>query len=229
MCPALAPNTPVFASTGPAGHRGRMRERILAHGGDALADYEIIEMLLFLGIPRGDTKPLAKGLINRFGSLGAVLAAPAETLANEGGLDAQAVLPFRLVAIAAERLSRREIQDRPLLNSLDTLERYLRDKAHQTTRILFLDNRNRLLGDEEAILDDAQGHVSARAILRRALALHATALLVADNAAAPERAAARAAKRLREAASLLSIVLHDRVALGPEGLMSYRRAGLLSP
>ena len=219
-------HAPVFASTGPAGHRGRMRERILAHGGDALADYEIVEMLLFLGIPRRDTKPLAKSLINRFGSIGAVLAAPPDALAREG-LDRQALLPFRLVVAAAERLSRREAQERPLLNSLDAVETYLRHANQTGTRILFLDNRNRLLGDEQAEPGAADDHAPARAILRRARALHATALLIADHAEAPDPAAARAARQLRNAAALLSIVLHDRVVLGAGGLVSYRRTGLL--
>ena len=219
-------NVPIFASTGPAGHRGRMRERILAHGGDALADYEIVEMLLFLGIPRGDTKPLAKGLINRFGSLGAVLAATPEALAG-AGLDPRAVLAFRLVTAAAERLSRREAVERPWLNSLDAVEAYLRQAAATGTRVLFLDNRNRLLGDEPADLATAGDHAPTRAVLRRALSLHATALLVADCAGAPRPALARAAKRLRAAAAMLSIVLHDRVAFGAGGLLSYRRQGLL--
>ena len=217
-------NAPTFASTGPAGHRGRMRERILAHGGEALADYEIVEMLLFLGVPRGDTKPRAKGLINHFGALGAVLAAPPDALI-EAGLDQSSILPFRLVAAAAERLSRREAQERPLLSSLDAVEAYLRQTALTGTRVLFLDNRNRLLGDETADLDDA---AASRATLRRALALHATALLVADTQS-PNPQSARAAKRLCDAASLLSIVLHDRVALTSGGLASYRRTGLLPP
>ena len=216
-------NDPMFASTGPAGHRGRMRERILAHGGDALADYEIVEMLLFLGIPRGDTKPRAKGLINHFGSLGAVLAATPDALAN-ASLDEPSLLAFRLVVASAERLSRREAQERPLLNSLDAVETHLRTCAHTGTRILHLDNRNRLLGDEPADLADV---TTTRAALRRALALHATALLIADHHA-PTPEAAREAKSLREAAALLSIVLHDRVALTGERLISFRRTGLLS-
>ncbi len=220
-------NTPVFASTGPAGHRGRMRERILAHGGDALADYEIVEMLLFLGIPRGDTKPRAKGLINHFGSLGAVLAASVEAL-ERAGLDRQSTVAFRLVVAAAERLSRREAIERPLLNSLDAVETYLRGHAGQGTRVLFLDNRNRLLGDDPAARDDSDDHTPTRVILRRALSLHATALLVADHDEPPSPALARATRRLREAASLLSIVLHDRVALAGDHLVSYRRQGLLS-
>jgi DNA repair protein RadC len=207
-----------------------MRERILAHGGDSLADYEVVEMLLFLGIPRGDTKPRAKGLINHFGCLGAVLAASSEAL-GDAGLDEAAILPFRLVGASAERLSRREAIDRPLLSSLDAVEAHLRQTHNQFqtggTRILYLDNRNRLLADEPADLTDATGHAQARAILRRALALHATALLIADYDRFPEREAGKAAARLRDAAALLSIVLHDRVALMSDALLSHRRAGFL--
>ena len=219
-------HAPVFASTGPAGHRGRMRERLLTHGGDALADYEIVEMLLFLGIPRGDTKPLAKALINRFGSLGAVLAAEPEPL-RDAGLDDRAILPFRLVVAATERLARREAQIKPLLGSLAALESYLRQEARQGTRVLFLDNRNRLLGDEPANLEDEGDHLPVRTVLRRALALHATALLVADDVRPVDRAGAQAATRLGQAASMLSIVLHDRVTLAAPKLASYRRRGLL--
>lgn len=222
-----------FASTGPSGHRGRMRERLLVRGPGGLADYEVLEMLLFLGIPRGDTKPLAKGLINAFGSLGGVLAAPADELVRRGNLPEDALLPLRLVEAAADRLSRADAVERPLLGSLAAVEAHLRARAMAagTTRILFLDNRNRLLGEEEA--DGAA--LPARPVLRRALALHATALLVVDcageaaGAPAPDRARAAGARRLSEAASLISIVLHDRMLLGPDAMRSYRALGLFKP
>ena len=227
--------TPPFASTGPAGHRARMRDRLLARGGDGLADYEMLEMLLFIGIARGDTKPLAKGLINHFGSLGGVLAASPRALADVGGLALRAILPLRLVSVAAERLARAEAQRRPVLGSLAVLEAYLRTgDPTGPGRLLLLDNRNRLLADERSPLedaaDDAALRVGCRAALRRALELHATALILADPAGhGPDgaRRRAEAARALRDAAALLSIVLHDRVRADPGGLFSYRRAGLL--
>ncbi len=237
---------PIFTSTGPYGHRGRMRDRILAHGGDALADYEVLEMLLFLGIKRRDTKPLAKAMINRFGGLAEVLAAPPRALADAAGLDWRAILPLRLVEAAAERLARGEQRERPLLNGLDRVEAYLRGRTDdEGARLLYLDNRNRLLGDDPAPLDaepsgadEASVQAAIRQALRRALELHATALLIADHPspgseARPDAATldadrARAARRLRVAGEMLSIVLHDRVLLTEHGLASYRRAGLLA-
>lgn len=226
-------NAAPFQSTGPAGHRGRMRERIIAHGGDALADYEILEMLLFLGLPRGDTKPIAKGLINAFGSLGGVLSADPDELAGRGGLERHALLPIRLVETTTERLTRREAVTRPLLGGVALVDAYLReswDGGAPATRVLFLDNRNRLLGDEPHALERAGDAGVLRAVLRRALGLHATALIVADlspHLASPEPGRAVVASRLREAGALLSVTLHDRMLLDPEGLRSYRAEGLL--
>ena len=218
-----------FGSTGPQGHRGRMRDRLLLRGAGGLADYEVLEMLLFLGIPRGDTKPLAKGLINAFGSLGGVLAAPPDALAARCELTEDAALPLRLVQAAADRLARADAVERPLLGSLQLVETFLRERAAPagTTRILFLDNRNRFLGEEAAV---DPGTLPIRPVLRRALALHATALLIADHAeAAPAKGGAAAAHRLAQAASLVSITVHDRLVLREGGLASYRAAGLFKP
>ena len=218
-----------FQSTGPQGHRGRMRDRLLVRGPEGLADYEVLEMLLFLGIPRGDTKPLAKGLINAFGSLGGVLAASPEALATQGAMPDEGILPLRLVQAAADRLARADAIERPLLNSLQLVETWLRECAAppDTTRILFLDNRNRLLGEELA--EDPQV-LPIRPVLRRALALHATALLVADvSDTAPAKPGAASAHRLAQAASLVSITVHDRLVLRRDGLSSYRAAGLFKP
>ena len=130
---------------------------------------------------------------------------------------------------AADRLARADAIERPLLNSLQLVETWLREccAPPDTTRILFLDNRNRLLGEEPA--DDAQ-ILPIRPVLRRALSLHATALLVADiSEAAPAKPGAAAAGRLAQAASLVSITVHDRLVLRSSGLSSYRAAGLFKP
>ena len=229
----MSGNAPVFASTGPAGHRARMRERILTRGADGLADYEILEMLLFIGIPRGDTKPLAKALINRFGSLEEVLSASPHALRAAAGLGLRAIVPLRLVEAASERLARAEQRNRPVLGSLAALAAYLEraDDAGGGARILLLDNRNRLLADETSPVDLDPSPPALRAVLRRALALHATALLLIDRETAareaPTRARGRAAAALRDAASLLSVTLHDRILAGRGELRSYRAAGLL--
>lgn len=218
-----------FASTGPQGHRGRMRARLLATGAEALADYELLEMLLFLGIPRRDTKPLAKALINRFGSLAGVLEAPTGDLAAAPGLDPGSAAPLGLVRVAAARLGLAEAHERPVLNSWVRLGAYLDallarpDRAG--TRVLFLNNRNQLLADEaqEACEDPA---LLVRRILKRALALHASALFLVRRAGAEPPAAdpgdLALTHRLDKAADVLSIVLHDTLILGREGWVSLK-------
>jgi DNA repair protein RadC len=172
--PALA-NTLPFASTGPQGHRARMRTKLLQVGPTAFADYELLEMLLFLGIGRRDTKPLAKGTINRFGSLAATLAAPpaelAQALSLGGGDPTDSVAALKLVEEAAARLSRAETQERPVLGNQASLTAYLDStftapapKTRQL-RVLFLNNRNRLLADE---VHATEGPAVTRARARRA-------------------------------------------------------------
>ena len=233
-----------FSSTGPHGHRRRMRERLLGAGPAGLADYEVLEMLLFLGIPRRDTKPLAKSLINGFGSLAAVLSASPEALAREGGLDAQCVAVIRLPELAALRLSGAEVRDRPVLNNWDRLLAYfetaLTGAVPGQLRILFLDNRNRLLADE--VIEDASATIAgleaeqpdpSRQAMRRALDLHATALIlvriVAAGALAKPLLAREAglAARVARSASPLAIVLHDHMLVGGENWVSLRQKGLL--
>ncbi len=225
-----------FASTGPWGHRGRMRDKLLGRGPDALADYEMLEMLLFLALPRGDTKPLAKAVINRFGSFAAVLAAPDQALRATPGLNTQAVVALKLAHASALRLARSEVRERPVLADWDALMGYLgmaltRDGEGEV-RVLFLDSRNRLLADEAQEAGPAiVAGPHPREVARRALELHATALILVrsrpgcDPVASPGEVQATA--RLREAAQALSIVVHDHVILGRGRWLSFRAEGLL--
>lgn len=177
---------PPFASTGPQGHRDRMRLKLLDRGPDALADYEMLEMLLFYAFRKGDTKPLAKALINRFGSFAGVLAAPQRELLDTPGLGTHSVAALKLVHASALRLAQAEVREQPVLNNWDRLMDYLnavmaRERIEQF-RILFLDAKNRLLADEA----QARGTVNhtpvyPREIVRRALELHATALILVHN------------------------------------------------
>jgi len=177
---------PPFPSTGPHGHRGRMREKLLERGADALADYELLEMLLFFAFKTGDTKPLAKALINKYGSFAAVLAAPPRELLDTRGLGPHSASAIKLVQASALRLAKAEVMERPVLNNWDRLADYLaaalaREKVEQF-RVLFLDPRNRLLADE------AQGKgtvnhtpVYPREVVKRALEVGATALILVHN------------------------------------------------
>ena len=235
MSDVVAANVPPpFQSTGPQGHRGRMRERLLSRGPEALADYEILEMLLFLGIPRRDTKPQAKELINRFGSLSGVLTAEPELLERLGGLPPEAVAALQLPQQAALRLAAAEARERPVLNNWDRLLEYfdtaLAGAVPGQLRVLLLDNRNRLLADEA--VDDAPDRVS-QVVAGRALALHATALLLlrvvppgpADKTLARREAAL--CKHVATAVAALSITLHDHMLVGNGSWVSLRQKGLL--
>ena len=237
---AVAPPTlaapPPFSSTGPHGHRGRMRDRVRERGCASLADYELLEMLLFLAFRSGDTKPLAKALINRFGSFAGVLAAPLAELEATPGLGPHAVTALRIVREAAERLSRAELAERPLLNNWDRLIAYLNTMMVRETieqfRVLFLDTRNRLLGDEV----QARGTVNhtpvyPREVVRRALELQATALILVHNHPSgdptPSTEDIDMTRDVRKAAAALGIVLHDHIIIGAGGHCSLRREGLM--
>lgn len=230
--PAEAP----FPSTGPHGHRARMREKLLTRGPDALADYELLEMLLFFAMPKGDTKPLAKALINRFGSFANVLAAPQQELIATRGLGTHSVSALKLVQASALRLARAEVMERPVLGRWDQLMDYLtavmaREKVEQF-RVLFLDTKNRLIADEA----QARGTVNhtpvyPREVVRRALDLHATALILVHNHPSgdpsPSRADVEMTAEIRKAGEILSIALHDHVIIGRGAWFSFRREGLL--
>lgn len=225
-----------FATTGPQGHRARMRERLLSRGASTLADYELLEMLLFFAFKKGDTKPLAKGLINRYGSFARVLSAPVQALSETPGLGPHSVSALKLVQESAQRLVRAEVMDQPILNNWDRLMDYLtamlaREKIEQF-RILFLDPRNRLIADEA----QARGTVNhtpvyPREVVKRALELHATAIILVHNHPSgdptPSRADVEMTEEVRDAAAVLGVVLHDHVIIGNGRWLSFRREGLI--
>ena len=213
-----------------------MRERLLGRGPDALADYEMLEMLLFFAQPKGDTKPLAKALINRFGSFAAVLAAPQRELFDVSGLGEHSVSALKLVHAAALRLARAEIIDRPVLNQWGLLIDYLtavmaRERIEQF-RVLFLDTRNRLLADEA----QARGTVNhtpvyPREVIKRALELQATALILVHNHPSgdptPSPDDIAMTREVDAAARALGVTLHDHIIIGNGAWRSFRQDGLL--
>ncbi len=225
-----------ITSIGPQGHRARMRERVLRHGAGTLADYELLEMLLFFAFKMGDTKPLAKALIMRFGSFANLIATPAQALLEAQGLGPHSVVALKLVQDAAQRLARAEVMDQPVLNNWDRLMDYLatmlaREKVEQF-RILFLDPRNRLIADEA----QARGTVNhtpvyPREVVKRALELHATALILVHNHPSgdptPSKADIDMTREIGEAARVLGVVLHDHVIVGNGSWVSFRREGLI--
>ena len=219
-----------FSSTGPYGHRSRMRGRLLA-GESALADYEILEMLLFLGIERKDTKPLAKGLINQFGSLSGAIGAERGALAT-AGLTAKAIEALDLVVEAATYLARPELIKRKVLADLASLERHLdldeRSAAAPGFSALLLNNRNQLLGEPDWPAEIAPGEL-ARELMRQALDQHATATILVRNAGgvSPKIAAADRAlhTEVQRAGSPLSVVVHDMIVVGKGDWVSLKQRG----
>jgi DNA repair protein RadC len=234
--PRIAGIVAPFASTGPHGHRGRMREKVLERGAGALADYEVLEMLLFLAFKSGDTKPLAKSVINHIGSFAAVLSAPSDTLMRVPGLGPHAVSAIKLVREAAERLVRAEVLDGPVLNDWDKLMAYLNTMMARSKiehfRVLFLDTRNRLLADEE-LGRGTVNHLAVypREVIKRALALGATAMILAHNHPSgdptPSREDIEMTREIIRAAGMFSIAVHDHVVVGNGTWRSFRREGLL--
>ena len=228
-----APPAPIGAE----GHRARMRARLLAAGPDALADHEVLEMMLFLAVPRRDTKPIARALLAAFGSFAGAVAAPLAELRRIDGLGDAGAAALKTIQAAALRLARAEVTARPVLNNWDRLMDYLhavlaRERVEQV-RVLFLDTRNRLLADE------VQGRgtvnhtpVYPREVVRRALELQAAGIILVHNhpsgdpTASPEDVAMTA--EVKAAARALDLKLHDHVIVGNGRWTSLRREGLLS-
>lgn len=219
-----------------AGHRARLRKRLLDGGIDALADHEVIEYLLMTAIPRRDVKPLAHSLIKRFGSLAGVLNADAKALALHPGMGETSAAALKIVAVAARRLARTALRQQPVLGSWQALIDYLTiDMAHLTVervRVLFLNTQNMLIHDEhvgDGSIDEAAIH--PREVIRRALDLGATALIIVHNhpsgSPQPSRADIQVTNRIAEAGRLLGIVVHDHVIIGREGHVSLKAKGLI--
>jgi DNA repair protein RadC len=222
--------------TGPAGHRERLRQRLLKGGPDALADYELLEYLLMLAIPRKDTKPLAKTLIDRFGGLPAVLTAEPEALARVKGIGDTAVAAIKIVQASALHLLRAKASDQPILSGwqalLDYLHADMAHGAHERFRVLHLDARNKLICDDvmgEGSIDEAPVYV--RKVIARAMELHSTALILVHNHPSgdpqPSRADIEITRKLADAARLLEITIHDHLVIGTSGHSSMRALGLI--
>lgn len=213
----------------------RLRRRLIEGGGDALLDHELIEYLLALAIPRRDTKPLAKRLLNEFGGIGGLLSADAEAI-GRAGVGEGAVAALKIVQAAALRLVSAEIRARPVIASWQALLDYLRaDLAHipvERVRILYMNARNMLIRDEltsEGSVDQAAIHV--REIIRRAIDLGATGLIIVHNHPggnpAPSAQDIAITRDIVEAGKRLGIAVHDHVIIGIEGHASMRALGLI--
>ena len=218
------------------GHRDRLRERFRKGGANAMPDYELLELVLFRAIPRRDVKPLAKDLIRRFGSFAEVISAPPERLAEIPGLGAAAITELQIVRAAALRLAKGAVAERPLLTSwmevLDYCRAAMAFETREQFRILFLDKKNRVIADEvqqQGTVDHTPVYV--REIVKRALELSSTAIILVHNHPSgdpkPSRADIDMTRQIIESARHLGIVIHDHIIIGRDGHASFKGMGLI--
>lgn len=218
------------------GHRQRLRERFRVGGAEALPDYELLELVLFRAIPRRDTKELAKRLIARFGSFAEVINAPEHRLAEVKEVGEAVITELKIVRAAALRLMRGEIMGRPALSSWRQVVDYCRAamgfEAREQFRILFLDKRNQLIADEvqqEGTVDHTPVYV--REVVKRALELSATAIVLCHNHPSgdptPSRADIEMTKQIIDAAKPLGVTVHDHIIVGRQGHVSLRSLKLI--
>ncbi len=218
------------------GHRDRLRQRFVASGAEAIADYELLELILFRLLPRRDTKPVAKALIERFGTFSEVLGAPPHLLEEIEGLGPTAVTDLKVILAAAQRFARDEIRDRPVLDSWSELIDYCHSQMafeeKEQFRILFLDKKNQLIADEvQQVGTVDHTPVYPREVIRRSLELSATALILVHNHPSgdpsPSSADVAMTRAIKEVAAPLGITLHDHVIIGRSGHVSLRARKLL--
>lgn len=217
-------------------HRDRLRARFTEGGADAVPDYELLEMILYGAILRGDTKPLAKRLIAQFGDLNHVLAAPEARLKEVDGVGAKVIFQLKLIEATGHRMARAKVIQKPILSSWDALLDYCQTAmAHRDLeqfRVLYLDRKNVLVADE-AQANGTVDHVPVypREVVKRALELNATALILVHNHPSgdptPSEADVQMAFAIRDAASVFNIAIHDHLVIGKARELSFRAEGYL--
>lgn len=218
------------------GHRERLRERFVEAGPDSLPDYELLEMLLFRVIRRGDTKPLAKTLLAHFGTFAEVLSAPRERLLEVPGVGEAVTTELQLVRAAALRLMRSEARKRPALDSWTAILDYCRAamafNEKEQFRILFLDKKNNLIADEvqqEGTVDHTP--VYTREVVKRALELSASAIILVHNHPSgdttPSLADIDMTRKIVDASSKLGIGVLDHIIMGRKGHTSFKGSKLI--
>ena len=228
---ATAPEKPHFH-----GHRDRLREKFRTNGAQALADYELLELLLFRSIPRRDIKPLAKELLNEFGSLAEILGASPTRLASFKGLGKMVISDLKLIHAAAITMTAENIRDRTLLGSWSAVLDYCRTAMAfseiEQFRILFLDKKNFLIADEvqqTGTVDHTP--VYPREVAKRALELSATAILLVHNHPSgdptPSTADIEMTKTIMDTLTPLGVTVHDHIIIAREGHASLKGMQLI--
>ncbi|PJB72210.1 MAG: hypothetical protein CO093_03540 [Alphaproteobacteria bacterium CG_4_9_14_3_um_filter_47_13] len=218
------------------GHRDRLRERFLQSGADALADYEMLELLLFMAIPRRDIKPLAKELIARFGNLSGVLNTPIPELQKIEGLSETSITALKAVQAVAHRMMKQDIMHKPVLNSWARLVEYctatMAYDMRESFRVLFMNKKNELIADEiqqTGTVDHTQAY--PREIIKRALELGATALVLCHNHpsgdATPSRNDIDVTNNIIAAGRPFNILIHDHLVVSKKGTSSFKTLRLI--
>jgi len=218
------------------GHRERLRTKFRQTEGKGLADYELLELLLFLVLPRGDTKPLAKVLLKKFGSLAALLKAEEGLILETPGVGLSVLHVIRLVQAVMGQVLRQEMINKPVLaswqNVLDYCQTTMAYNQKETLRLLFLDRKNQLIGDEVQQTGTID-HVPLypREVVKRALEVGASAIIIAHNHPSgdptPSREDINTTLKVQEAAQLLGIKVHDHIIIGKGQYSSLKSMGLM--
>lgn len=218
------------------GHRQRLRERFLLASGDDLPDYELLELILFAAKPRGDVKPLAKRLLKIFGTFDKLIYASEAELRKVDEVGDAVITSLKTIRVASARLLRTSIEDKPIIQSWTMLMDYCRlsmgkEKIEQF-RVLFLNNRHTLIADE-VMQEGTVNHtpVYPREIIKRALELHASAIILLHNHPSgdpsPSKADIDMTKKITEAAQTVGIEVHDHVIITEHGHYSFKSFGLI--
>ncbi|SES09277.1 DNA repair protein RadC [Tranquillimonas rosea] len=217
-------------------HRSRLRQRFMDGGAGAMPDYELLELVLFRAIPRRDVKPLSRALLDTFGDFNRVLSAEPSRLKAVKGLGDAVVQELKIVEAAAHRLSRSRVMQRPVISSwqavLDYCHTTMSHRETEQFRVLYLDRKNVLVADEE----QAKGTVDhvpvyPREIVKRALELNASALILVHNHPSgdptPSQADITMTNRVADACAALDLALHDHLIVGKDTELSFRGSGYL--
>ena len=218
------------------GHRERLRERFRSGGASALPDYELLELVLFRAKPRGDMKPLAKALIEKFGSFAEVISAPPARLAEVSDFGEEAITDLKIVQAAANELLRGGLREKPVLSSWSAVLDYCRTAMayaeREELRVLYLDKRNQLIADEmQQVGTVDHAPVYPREVVKRALELSATAIILVHNHPSgdptPSQADIQMTKAIVDIAAPLGISVHDHIIVGKNGHASLKGMRLI--
>jgi DNA repair protein RadC len=218
------------------GHRARLRERFLRGGAEALADYELLEMILFAAHPRGDVKPLAKSLLAHFGSLAKVIHAEPQAYKAVEGAGEAVISALKVAEATAQRLLREEVQSGPVIGSwtalLDYCQLSMANKKKEEFRILFLNNKNALIADEVQQTGTINHTpVYPREVIKRTLEIGASSIILCHNHPSgdptPSHADIDITRKIIEAAKPLGVNVHDHLIIGKNDHYSFKSNGLI--